>query len=238
MSVLSYAKPEETFFLNVKDKKAHKVANEYERNFLTFGDSEYSGIDHKQADLVAELNEEDVTFTHQKGTFSSSLSRNYNSGSYATSFAVSTSVALWMGIPEQDITEVIGSFEGLQGRMQEKELEGRILIDNSNSGMDISSAEKALDYALSRHVADDAAMIMILGEEAAQVCEGLPPEQVLDFAQRRSADLSGLILVGERMQDIGNGNFIYASGIEQGLEIAKEIASQKDIILSCVKCFR
>ncbi|WP_269850250.1 hypothetical protein [Methanosarcina horonobensis] len=43
---------------------------------------------------------------------------------------------------------MLEQFRGLSGRMQEKELNGTALIDNSNSGMDILSAEKALEYAL------------------------------------------------------------------------------------------
>lgn len=236
--VLSYAKPQEVFFLNVKDRKAQDMAKEYGKTFFTFGDSEYSGADHNNADVVADIENKNVIFKHQDGTFSSGLSENYNSKSYSTAFAVSAAVALNMGIPEQDIIEVIGSFEGLQGRMQEKELSGRILIDNSNSGMDIRSAERSLDYALNRIEEENSCIIMVLGEEAEQVCEGLPPEQVSEFVMRRSDELSGLILVGERMQNIGNGRFIYAGGLEEGMEIATAIASEKDIILSCVKCFR
>ncbi|TQD27687.1 coenzyme F430 synthase [Methanolobus vulcani] len=238
MSVLSYAGKSEVFFLNVKDRKALKMASEFGRAFFTFGDSEYSGDDYKNADFVADIESKAVIFKYQDGTFSSGLSEKYNSKSYATAFAVSTAVALKMDIPEQDIIEVIGSFKGLQGRMQEKELAGRILIDNSNSGMDIKSAERSLDYALSRLEDEKSGIIMVLGEEAAQVCEGLPPEQVSEFVMRRSDELSRLILVGERMQDIGNDNYTYASGLEEGLEMATEMASEKDIILSCVKCFR
>jgi UDP-N-acetylmuramyl pentapeptide synthase len=240
ISVLSYAKPEEIFFLNVKDMKAHDMANKFGRTCFTFGDSEYSGQDYEDADTVAYIDDKSVTFNHKNGTFSSPLSQNYNSRSYATAFAVSTAVALKMEIPEQDIIGVIASFEGLQGRMQEKEFEGRTLIDNSNSGMDIKSAERSLDYALTKSKSESeiSGIIMILGEEAAQVCEGLPPEKVSEFVMRRSGELSRLILVGERMQDIGNGKFTYAGGLEEGLEIATAIASEKDIILSCVKCFR
>ncbi|WMW25521.1 coenzyme F430 synthase [Methanolobus sediminis] len=242
MNVLSYAREDEVFFLNVKDRKAQDMANDLGKSVFTFGDSEYSGQDYENADVVADIVTDNGYFSlkikHQTGTFSSSLSEKYNSRSYATAFAVSTAVALNMGISEHDIIEVIGSFEGLQGRMQEKELAGRILIDNSNSGMDIRSAERSLDYALNRIEDKDSGVIMVLGEEAAQVCEGLPPEQVSEFVKQRNADLSGLILVGERMQNIGNGNSTYASGLEEGLEIATGMASEKDIIISCVKCFR
>ncbi|MDK2825600.1 MAG: coenzyme synthetase [Methanolobus sp.] len=242
MSVLSYAKENEIFFLNIKDRKAQNMAYEFGRTFFTFGDSEYSGHDYKNADVVADIvydsANSSVMFKHQEGTFSSGLSEKYNSKSYATAFAVSVAVALKVGIPKKDIIKVIGSFEGLQGRMQEKKLAGRLLIDNSNSGMDIKSAERSLDYALSRLEDENSGIIMVLGEEAAQVCEGLPPEHVSEFVKRCIDDLSTLILVGERMQNVENGKFICANGLEEGLEMARGIASEKDIILSCVKCFR
>jgi UDP-N-acetylmuramyl pentapeptide synthase len=238
MSVLSYAREDEVFFLNVKDQKAQDMAKKYKKEFSTFGDSEYSGDDYNKADVVADIESKGVIFKHRDVTFSSGLSETYNSKSYATAFAISTAVALKMEISEQDIIEVVGSFEGLQGRMQEKKLAGRILIDNSNSGMDIRSAERSLDYALSRLEDENSGIIMVLGEEAEQVCEGLPPEQVSEFVMRRSDELAKLILVGERMQNIGNGKFTYASGLEEGLEVAAGIESQKGIILSCVKCFR
>ncbi len=79
---------------------------------------------------------------------------------------------------------------------------------------------------------------MLLGEEAAQVCEGLPPENVADFVTRRAKDIGQLILVGERMQEVGGEDLAYAPGLDQGLEMALEASSQSDIILSCVKCFR
>ena len=57
--------------------------------------------------------------------------------------------------------------------MQEKELNGVALIDNSNSGMDILSAEKALEYALLKKKDEKkGSIILVLGEEASQVCEG------------------------------------------------------------------
>nr|WP_321497841.1 coenzyme F430 synthase [uncultured Methanolobus sp.] len=243
MNMLSYARSDEVFFLNINDRKAQEMANQFGRTVFKLGDSEYSGQDYENADVVADIivNESgnsSVKFKCQTGTFTSSLSEKYNSRAYATAFAVSTAVALKMRIPEQDIIKVIASFEGLQGRMQEKELAGSILIDNSNSGMDIKSAERSLDYALSRLEDKNSGIIMVLGEEAAQVCEGLPPEQVTEFVKRRSDELLRLILVGDRMQNVGNNEFIYVSGLEEGLEVAVSFASGKDIILSCVKCFR
>ncbi|MDY0386874.1 MAG: coenzyme F430 synthase [Methanolobus sp.] len=233
MRAVSRCKPEEVFFLNARDTKVLAKAIKINRAFFTFSDS---------AELNADLNlyfeDDSLVIDHRGASFSSVLTSNYNSRSYVTAFAVSVSVAMWMGISTKNISEVISSFEGLQGRMQEKELSGRKLIDNSNSGMDIRSAERSLDYALSKSKTKSKRIIMLLGEEAAQVCEGLPPENVADFVTRRAKDIGQLILVGERMQEVGGENLAYASGLDQGLEMALAASSQSDIILSCVKCFR
>ena len=233
MDVLSHCKPEEFFFLNARDRKALDNAEENGRTFFTFSDSE--GLD---ADVQIHFENGGIVLDYKDSIFSSSLRPNYNSSSYATAFAVSSSVAKWMGVSVDDISEVISSFEGLQGRMQEKELSGRKLIDNSNSGMDIRSVERSLDYVLSKSEAGASSIIIVLGEEAAQVCEGLPPEKVSEFVSRRGADIGQLILVGKRMQNIAEGNAVYACGLEEGLSMALEASSKGDIIMSCVKCFR
>ncbi|WP_094226902.1 coenzyme F430 synthase [Methanolobus psychrotolerans] len=236
VTVLSDGKPDEVFFLNARDRKALEKSKKNNRTFFTFSDSE-----GRDADLQVHF-EDDMANTlvlkHRNGSFSSVLSPCYNSRSYVTAFAASGSVAMWMGVSEKDISSVIGSFEGLQGRMQEKELSGRKLIDNSNSGMDILSVERSFDYALSKRVAGCGRVILVLGEEAAQVCEGLPPEDVSEFVRRRGADIGQLVLVGERMRELDQDNVVFAPGLEVGLKMALEVSSQKDIILSCVKCFR
>ncbi|WMW21064.1 coenzyme F430 synthase [Methanolobus mangrovi] len=233
IDVLSHCKPGEVFFLNVRDRKALDKAKENSRTFFTFSDSD--GLD---ADVQIHFEDGGIVLDHKDDVFSSSLRQNYNSRSYATAFAASGSVAMWMGVSVENISKVISTFEGLQGRMQEKEFSGRKLIDNSNSGMDIRSAERSLDYALSKPEAGSGSIIMVLGEEAAQVCEGLPPENVSEFVSRRGKDIGQLILVGERMQDIDENNVVYACGLEEGLSMALEASSKSDIILSCVKCFR
>ena len=79
---------------------------------------------------------------------------------------------------------------------------------------------------------------MVLGEEAAQVCEGLPPEDVAGFLQKQGENINELVLVGERMRAIKHKNTHYADSLTQGLTVASEIANDDDLILSCVKCFR
>ncbi|MEZ5335488.1 MAG: coenzyme F430 synthase [Methanolobus sp.] len=235
MSVLSYGNGEEVFFLNSRDMKALDKAGDNRRTYFTFSDSE-----EVSADLQVYFDDSNIVLKCMEGKgygyFSSPLSPNYNYNSYGTAFAVSASVAMRMDVALEDILSVISGFEGLQGRMQEKELCGRKLIDNSNSGMDIRSSEKALDYALG--ISGAGRIVMVLGEEAAQVCEGLPPEHVSELMNRRCGDIWRLILVGERMKGMASENVLFAPGLEEGLDMASGLSSGEDIILSCVKCFR
>ena len=73
------------------------------------------------------------------------LLNGYDAKSYLTAFGASCVAALEIGVPWKTVKEVIQQFRGLQGRMQEMLIEDIRILDNSNSGMDIFSVEKALD---------------------------------------------------------------------------------------------
>jgi len=89
--------------------------------------------------------------------------------SYKTAFVCATAAALALNIDALTIERTLQEFKGAEGRMKKKSLDGRTLIDNSNSGMDIRTAEKALEYSKN----EGGRIVMVLGEEAKEVCEGL-----------------------------------------------------------------
>ncbi|MBW6470772.1 MAG: coenzyme F430 synthase, partial [Methanosarcinaceae archaeon] len=115
---------------------------------------------------------------------------------------------------------------------------GKTLVDNSNSGMNIISVTKSLAYASTLQIKKKGRIIMVLGEEAAQVCEGLSPDDVSGFLRQQGENIDELVLVGERMHAVKHKNAHYADSLSQGLSIASGIAGDTDLILSCVKCFR
>ncbi|KCZ71123.1 UDP-N-acetylmuramyl pentapeptide synthase [Candidatus Methanoperedens nitroreducens] len=161
----------------------------------------------------------------------------YDIDSYKTAFVCATAVALAMDIDDDAIDRSIREFRGAEGRMRKTSLQGRVLIDNSNSGMDIHTAEKALLYSKP----EGGRIVMVLGEEAQQVCEGLDPGGVADFIDRHQSELRALVLVGERMLPFVQDNvksIYYADNLSCGIELAIQLTNEKDIILSCVKCFR
>jgi UDP-N-acetylmuramyl pentapeptide synthase len=163
---------------------------------------------------------------------------DYDITSYKTAFVCATAAALALEIDADMIEKAFMEFKGAQGRMTKKTVNGRILIDNSNSGMDIRTAQKALKYAQE----DRGRIVMVLGEEAKEVCEGLDPAGVEKFIENHLNGLDALVLVGERMKPFVMGakdtKIYYALDLPGGIELAKSLTKEKDIILSCVKCFR
>ncbi|HEX7574741.1 MAG TPA: coenzyme F430 synthase [Candidatus Methanoperedens sp.] len=163
---------------------------------------------------------------------------DYDISSYKTAFVCATAAALAMDIDADTIEKAFLGFKGAQGRMTKKSVDGRILIDNSNSGMDIRTAQKALKYAQE----EGGRIVMVLGEEAKEVCEGLAPAGVEQFIKNHINELGELVLVGERMKplarDTKDAKMYYAGDLPGGIELAKSLTKEKDIILSCVKCFR
>jgi UDP-N-acetylmuramyl pentapeptide synthase len=163
---------------------------------------------------------------------------DYDISSYKTAFVCATAAALAMDIDADTIEKAFLGFKGAQGRMTKKSVDGRILIDNSNSGMDIRTAQKALKYAQE----EGGRIVMVLGEEAKEVCEGLAPAGVEQFIKNHINELGALVLVGERMKplarDAKDAKIYYAGDLPGGIELAKSLTNEKDIILSCVKCFR
>ncbi len=161
-------------------------------------------------------------------------SNYYDINAYKTAFACATAIALSMCIDSSTIERSIQEFKGAEGRMKKTFFEGKVLIDNSNSGMNIENAEKALSFSKSQ----GKSTVMLLGEEAKEVCEGLEPLEVKNFIQKHLSELKALVLVGERMKPLVKGNIHYAEDLSGGLKLAKELTKEKEIILSCVKCFR
>ncbi len=164
--------------------------------------------------------------------------QDYDITAYKTAFACAAAAALSMNTGADAIGRALCEFSGAEGRMKKTSFEGRTLIDNSNSGMDIKAAERALLFAQ----AQGGRIVMALGEEAKDVCEGLEPGGVERFIRKHLTELEALVLVGERMkplvQDNTGGRIYYADDLASGIELAKRLTGEKDIILSCVKCFR
>jgi UDP-N-acetylmuramyl pentapeptide synthase len=266
LQLIRNAKPESTILLNSGAEKALKAGKETPVRIFTFKDP-FNTEDIVNKELLESADKTpdktpDFTLktrcsnelpSESSGSsacvlqfmyrgdeiFSASLLSGYNISAYKTAFTAASAAALMLGIEPDTVASVLEGFRGLSGRMQERELNGVVLIDNSNSGMDILSSEKALEYALLKKKDEKKSdIILVLGEEASQVCEGLPPVSVRGFVEKFGTKCRQIILVGERMKAVTAKNLIYADSLPEGIAKASELAGKNDIILSSVKCFR
>ncbi|MBN1134629.1 MAG: coenzyme F430 synthase [Methanosarcinaceae archaeon] len=231
VQLIDNAKKNSTIIINSNAATAIRHAQKMQKKTVIFSDSY-----NDNSDVNVQLKQHNITIRSNRGTSSATLFSGYDAESYVTAMAAATAAALEFGVNLETIAKVLSEFRGLRGRMREQVYNGRTLIDNSNSGMDIQSAEKCLAYALEKKFGGK--IVMILGEEAAQVCEGLPPEEVARFVEYRGNDIGELILVGDRMHVVEYKNAHYAGTLNEGLQLSEEITAPNDLILSCVKSFR
>ena len=238
------AKPESTLVVN-HDALRSFGACRRDVEMVSFSDELIASCNVYYEDIDEDMGSKGATIAYFIGKGHGKInivpSQDYDISSYKTAFVCATAVALSMGVDAGIIEEAIQNFKGAEGRMRKTQLDGRTLIDNSNSGMDIRTAEKALSFA-KQSGEQDGKIVMVLGEEAQQVCEGLDPVGVSGFIEKYMDELDALVLVGERMlplvEDYAGNNMYYAESSEDGTWVALELTEEKDTILSCVKCFR
>ncbi|AKB85571.1 coenzyme F430 synthase [Methanococcoides methylutens] len=238
LQMLDNAKEGSIVIVNCDARKALQRAAEKDLEIITFSDK-----NEEDADFSLEINGNNVVISSKDQTIETLMEEGFDLSAYRTAFSAAAAISITMGIEEKQIVGTLQNFRGLTGRMVKDELEGRTLIDNSNSGMDIRSVKKALDYtsAIASDINSDSTereIVMVLGEEAEQVCEGLPPEDVSDFLMKNGKKLNKIVLVGSRMRAIKYDDAYYEGSLEEGLSSALRCTNIGDIIILCVKCFR
>lgn len=161
----------------------------------------------------------------------------YDPSSYSTAMVCAAAAACILDVAPENIESTLLDFKGVHGRMRQVEWAGRKMVDNSNSGMNIKSVGHALEYALNIAKTGNR-LVLALGEEAKQVCEGLDPGDVSTFTIEHGSDVDDIILVGERMEGISGNNIHHANSLDRAIEMAESLTKENDIIISCIKCFR
>jgi len=230
------AKPGSTLVINYDALRSFGACRR-DVNIISFSDSINASCNVYYEEIGSNGGTIAYYFGKRKGRIKILENPNYDITSYRIAFVCATAVALALNIDASIIERALNEFTGAKGRMKKSTLEGRILIDNSNSGMDIHTVENALAYSKK----DGCGIVMVLGEEAKEVCEGLDPSGVEKFIGMHLDEIDSIILVGERMRSLLQNNITkiyYADDLSKGIELAIKITQENDIILSCVKCFR
>jgi len=218
MQMVERAKPGSTLILN-RDVDATLCPA---ANILTFGDGgdvRFERVDPERA-VVAAMNQR-IEFTV----------KDYDIFSYRTAILGAVSAAISMNADPDCIKSFLDCFSGVSGRMKTLKIDGRTVIDNSNSGMNIASAESAIDHV--RRIADEGwgRIVMIIGIEEYNVCEGLDPDEVAGLIGRNRDFI-------DRFITVGIGSDCEASDLDSGMNMAMDLTEAGDTIVSCVKCFR
>ena len=228
--MVGYSRKGSTLLVNALSKDAIDARDSVRT--VTFSDTS------QEADVYLEDPGTGIRSIHYSGTdISFTPGTGYDPSAYSTAMACTAAAATVLGIKPDTIRSSLQDFQGVDGRMRLKELLGRTIVDNSNSGMNIRSVEQALDY--SKKIASNVSrLVLILGEEAQQVCEGLDPEDVSIFITDHVNEVDNIFLVGDRMQIINGKKISHFSSLETAIENARAKTSKNDIIISCVKCFR
>jgi UDP-N-acetylmuramyl pentapeptide synthase len=160
--------------------------------------------------------------------------QNYNWDSYCCSILCFITAALSANYDPKRIASALAKFKGIEGRMSLGRVKNRLLVDNSNSGLTPSLARQAIAYGLELKKRGNK-VVLIIGEEAYNVCEGINPQEVAFISL--DDNLDEVILVGERMHS-ARSNVVRSASLEAALTKALDFTKKGDIIISCVKKWR
>jgi hypothetical protein len=122
-------------------------------------------------------------------------------------------------------------FAPLEGRMAVSRRDGKVIVDNANSGTCRETAVGAAAYA--RALAADGPLTLVIGTEGQTICEGFPADEV----KRTIDDIrpDRVVLVG----DYPGIDGIPAGDLAEGAGIAEEISNDGGgAIVLAVKTWR
>ncbi|MHC1574308.1 MAG: coenzyme F430 synthase [Candidatus Methanogasteraceae archaeon] len=222
MQMVERAKPGSTLILN----RDVGVTSNPAVNILTFGDGGAGGVGSDVR--FAEIDHEHAVVTAMNRRIEFTV-KDYDIFSYRTAILAAVSAAISMNTDPACIESFLDGFSGVSGRMKIIEIDGRTVVDNSNSGMNIPSAESAIDHV--RRIAGDGKIVMIIGIEEYNVCEGLDTDEAVELIGRNRDFIDRFITVGIESD-------CEADDQDSGMAMAMGLTEAGDTIISCVKCFR
>ena len=158
----------------------------------------------------------------------------YDLTSYEDSLLCFVTAALCSKLDPEVITQRLAHFKGVLGRMSAAIIKRRLLIDNSNSGLEATSIKRAIRYGLTLKKSGHKA-VLIIGAEAKNVCEGIAPEALAPLAEDTALD--DVVVVGDQMRT-SRPNVVRSNDLESALRAALTLTKEYDVIISCVKMWR
>ncbi|WNY25969.1 coenzyme F430 synthase [Methanolapillus millepedarum] len=214
--IFTRAKENGTFIVNYNDWEKIKNYIRQDQEIIVFDASGKAVEDGKPTDVFLNITKgkdgkrtAEIESSRNSKFFSIGLRGGYDAEAYKTAFAASISAALEFDVSESQIMEALDQFGGISGRMKETTEDGRHVLDNSNSGLDIYSCEWAIKYMLDKYFEKksphfDATakreFIVVIGEERQTVCEGIEPFAIDKLIEYYKKDIDKLILVGDRLK--------------------------------------
>jgi len=158
----------------------------------------------------------------------------YDLVSYQDALLCFVGAALCSKLDPKVVTQRLAHFKGVTGRMVASTIERRVLIDNSNSGLEAASAKRAICYGFTLKKPGHKA-VLIIGTEAKNVCNGIPPEALATLAE--DAALDDVVVVGDQVHP-SRRNVVRSNDLESALRAALTLTKERDVIISCVKMWR
>ncbi|MCL2141341.1 MAG: coenzyme F430 synthase [Methanimicrococcus sp.] len=214
--MISGSKENSIFVVNDHDLEKVKKYIRSNQKIVVYDDTGDAAKDEVPTDVYLNISKlkdgqqtVDVESSGNDVCFRAKVSPGYDIFSYRTALSASIAAALEIGVTEQQITQAIESFSGIEGRMHEYEEGTRLVMDNSGSGLTIQTAQTALDYMIHKYLDKKSDyydsnvkrdIYFVIGEEEKTVCEGLEPTGVAALVKAYEKDLCKVIFVGERLK--------------------------------------
>lgn len=165
------------------------------------------------------------------GTFSNPL---LTLKGYRSPLITAAAVACVLGRDPKDLA----TFKALKGRMSTEEINGTLIVDNSNSGTNMETTIDAAEFARSQSGNDE--LTLVIGIESKNICEGFSRQKIEETI--RTIQPSGLIIVSENpdSEPINAAPDIkvnYSDSLKNGRRVAIETTDTGSIVLA-IKTWR
>ncbi|MGZ4882822.1 MAG: coenzyme F430 synthase [Halobacteriota archaeon] len=158
----------------------------------------------------------------------------YDLASYEDALLCFVTAALSSTLDPEVIAHKLAHFKGVMGRMSAAVIKKRLLVDNSNSGLEVTSIKRAIRYGLTLKKSGHKA-VLIIGVEAKNVCDGIAPEALAPLAEDAAFD--DVVVIGDQMRT-SRANVVRSNDLESALRATLTLTKERDVIISCVKMWR